>query len=82
MRLAQGRLSVTRREDAGPIAVTIKGPLAARLRALAVGAGQESAGAYCVEALESWVMEHRSGKERVDPTRHDARLAEDWEAVG
>lgn len=64
----------------GPIAVEIKGRLAERVRELARQSGASSVESYCEHILEWFVVEHRSGKERVDPLRHLSRHNDEWEA--
>lgn len=65
----------------GPIAVVIRGRLAARVRELARQSGASSAESYCEMMLEWFVVEHRSGKERPDPLRYANRHNEEWEAM-
>lgn len=57
----------------GPIDLKIKGRLAERVRELARASGAASVESYCKMMLEWFVVEHRSGKERVDPLRHLSR---------
>lgn len=64
----------------GPIALVIKGRLAERVRELARQSGAASVESYCEMMLEWFVVEHRSGKERVDPLRHLSRHNDEWEA--
>lgn len=64
----------------GQIAVEIKGRLAERVRELARVSGAASVESYCKQILEWFVVEHRSGKERVDPLRHLSRHNDEWEA--
>jgi hypothetical protein len=62
------------------VTVQVHGRLAEVIRDLSMEARSASAASWCVEVLEWFVMEHRSGKERPDPARHDAR--NEWESVG
>lgn len=62
----------------GPIRLTISGPMAERIRALASASRASSPAKWCEEALEFMVLEHRSGKFRPDPLRHNARNGDDW----
>jgi hypothetical protein len=64
----------------GPIVLTINGRLAERVRELARDSGASSVESYCEMMLEWFVVEHRSGKERVDPLRHTSRHDDEWEA--
>lgn len=64
----------------GPIELVIRGRLAARVRELARESGASSVESYCEMMLEWFVVEHRSGKERVDPLRHLSRHNDEWEA--
>lgn len=57
----------------GHITVKIHGPLADKIRALSVESGIHDARAWCREALEFMLSEHRSGRFRGDPDRHAAR---------
>lgn len=65
----------------GPIAVEIKGRLAERVRELARVSRAASVESYCEQILEWFVVEHRSGKERVDPLRHGNRYDDAWEST-
>ena len=67
--------------ETGPIALKINGRLADRVRELARLSGASSAESYCEMMLEWFVVEHRSGKERVDPLRHANRHNDEWEAA-
>lgn len=64
----------------GPIDVVIRGRLAERVRELARASGASSVESYCEQILEWFVVEHLSGKERVDPLRHLSRHNDEWEA--
>ena len=79
MRLVRGQPGERGRGD-GPVKVLVHGKLAETIRDLSLAARSASAASWCVEVLEWFVMEHRSGKVRPDPARHDAR--NDWESVG
>lgn len=54
----------------GPIKITIDGVLAERLRDLHEVSRGSSIQQWCVEALESWVMDHRSNKPPADESRY------------
>lgn len=64
----------------GPIELVIRGRLAERVRELVRVSGASSVESYCEQILEWFVVEHRSGKERVDPLRHLSRHNDEWEA--
>lgn len=66
------------------IKVTIVGRVAARLqqehRRSQHGADSSTTLAqFVLEALETWLMEHRSGQVRIDPYRHDDRNSDEGE---
>lgn len=69
-----------RLEETGPITLEVRGRLAERVRELARDSGASSVESYCEMMLEWFVVEHRSGKERVDPLRHASRHNDEWEA--
>lgn len=64
----------------GQIELVIRGRLAERVRELARVSSASSVESYCKMMLEWFVVEHRSGKERVDPLRHLSRHNDEWEA--
>ena len=67
----------------GPIVLQLTGRLAARVRQLAKDSGAASVESYCEQIMEWFVVEHRSGKDRldrVDPLRHASRHNDEWEA--
>jgi hypothetical protein len=61
--------------------LVIRGRLAERVRELARVSGAASVESYCEQILEWFVVEHRSGKERVDPLRHGNRYDDAWEST-
>jgi hypothetical protein len=65
----------------GQIELVIRGRLAERVRELARVSGAASVESYCEQILEWFVVEHRSGKERVDPLRHGNRYDDAWEST-
>lgn len=67
--------------EAGPIRLVVRERLAERVRELAKASGAASVESYCEMMLEWFVVEHRSGKERVDPLRHASRHNDEWEAT-
>lgn len=71
--------------DKGPIHVTIQGKLADRIRALhrisiegTSCGGRTSIEQWVVEVVDSFVVEHRSNKLRLDASRHDDRNGSDF----
>jgi len=54
------------------VLVPLDGTLGARVRQLA-SESNTTAASWAREALEAYIREHRSGREHVDPTRHDDR---------
>jgi hypothetical protein len=64
----------------GQIELVIRGRLAERVRELARVSSASSVESYCEMMLEWFVVEHRSGKERVDLLRHLSRHNDEWEA--
>jgi hypothetical protein len=58
----------------GPIELVVGGRLADRIRALAVASGATSVESWCEMALETFVVDFRSGKARLDPGRYDDRV--------
>lgn len=64
----------------GQIELVIRGRLAERVRELARVSRASSVESYCEMMLEWFVVEHRSGKERVEPLRHLSRHNDEWEA--
>lgn len=65
----------------GQIELVIRGRLAERVRELARVSSASSVESYCEMMLEWFVVEHRSGKERVDPLRHGNRYDDAWEST-
>ncbi len=61
-------------EPDGSIVLQINARLSAKLRALAIANGASSAEAWCEEALETYLVDHRSGKApMVEPDRYTAQ---------
>lgn len=67
-----------RHQKHGNITVTIRGPLSDKIRQVSLESGIHDANAWCREALEFMVFEHRSGRFRPDPYRHTARNNDDF----
>lgn len=66
-------------DDAMMSTITVSGNLARRVRAARGEASGESLEGWCRGALEYFLDEHRSGKIRVDPYRHDSRRGGDYD---
>lgn len=61
-----------RHQKHGNITVTIRGALAEKIRQASIESEIHDANAWCREALEFMMFEHRSGRFHPDPYRHTA----------